>query len=425
MLKQSFSGRFVRLIKGEEKGSKLRLMQEINRKIATSLDLDQLLNFIVDSVHEVIPYDAAAIYLFDEETQNARHVVGRGYSESEQKDFPLKSLCGIVGWVIVSGESVVSPEVSSHHSYMNCREKTRSQLAVPIISEGKITGAFSLEIDRPDAFTAEDEQWLSVLATQTAISIGMAAPHEALVEKKRLDEQVRIARDVQLSLLPTAAPAIDGLDIAGINVPSQGIGGDYFDFLQVADGHFGVIVADVVGKGVPAALIMASFRAFLRSEIRNNYAIKTIFAKVNNLLKETLRDNQFVSAFYGVLDLKRHRLTYSNAGHPAPLLIRRNVRPKSLTSGGPVLGILEGVNYKEKFIDLLPGDLVLLYTDGLSEAQNDSGEMFGSERIEQILRDQGHLSAQALCGALYAEAASFSGAHLPEDDTTIVVIKVA
>lgn len=404
--------------------SRLRLMLEINRKINASLDLVEVLNFILDSVNTIIPYDAAEIYLLDAETQTVEYFVGRGYDESEREDVPLKKMRGIVGRVIATGEAVLAPEVSENPYYMMGRESTRSQLTVPIVSDGKIIGAFNLESDQSGHFTDEDLEWLTVLATQAAISIDKAILHQELLEKKQLEEQLRIARDVQLSLLPTAAPQAPGVDVAGLNVPSEDIGGDYFDFIPIVEGHLGVVVADVAGKGIPAALIMAGFRAFLLSEIRNNYAIRTIFAKVNNLLQESLKEYQFVTAFYGVLDLERRRFTYSNAGHHPPILFRADGQQRYLKSGGPVLGMFEGTTYNERFMDLAPGDILLLYTDGLVEAENEARELFGRERLEPFVRANAHRSAQELCQAIYDEMRRFTGEEQLKDDTTIVVVKV-
>lgn len=424
MAKRSFQARLGRVISGEEADSKPRLIQAINRKISSSLDLNEALDFIVDAVREAIFSDAAAIYLFDSENQAIKYFVGRGYSDSEKRELPLKSLCGIVGWVIISGESVLATDVVEHPYHLNCRAGTRSQLTVPIVNEDKVIGAFNLESDTPANFTEEDLEWLRVLATQVAISIEMALLHQGLVEKKRLEEQLRIARDVQLSLLPTAAPQVEGLDIAGLNIPSESVGGDYFDFIPIVDGHLGLVIADVVGKGIPASLMMASFRAFLRAEIRNNYAIRTIFSKVNNLLKEGLQPHQFVTAFYGVLDLKRQRLTYSNAGHQPPILLRSGEPQSYLSSGGTVLGVFEDTTYQEGFIDLVPGDILVLYTDGVVEAEDGAGEMYGRERLEQSVQAHADLGAGELCEAAYAKLLHFTGGRRLPDDTTIMVAKI-
>ena len=185
------------------------------------------------------------------------------------------------------------------------------------------------------------------------------------------------------------------------------------------------VVADVVGKGIPASLIMASFRAFLRAEIRNDYAIRTIFGKVNKLLTESLKPHQFVSAFYGVLDLERRRFTYSNAGHHPAIVLRPDGQVRLLSSGGTVLGILDGTTYNERVIDLVPGDILLLYTDGVVEAENEAEEMFGRQRLEEFVRANAAMSARQLCEQLCAELTRFSRRAYPEDDTTIVVAKLA
>jgi sigma-B regulation protein RsbU (phosphoserine phosphatase) len=412
------------MIIAEDKESRLRLMLEINRKINSSLVLEEVLNFILYSVRAIFPCDAAGIYLFDAETQTIRYFTGWGYSEAEQAEMPLKSLLSIVGHVLTTGEGMLVPDVAEHPDYLSCRGQTRSQLTVPIVSNGTITGAFTLESAQPGNFTAEDREWLTVLATQVAISTEKELLHQQLLDKKRLEEELRIAREVQLSLLPTADPKLEGLDISGLNIPSKDVGGDYFDFIPIVDGHLGIVVADVAGKGIPAALIMASFRAFLRAEIRNNYAIRTIFAKVNNLLHESLKRHQYVSAFYGVLDLKRRRFTYSNAGHHPAILLRPDGKRRYLKSGGLGLGFFEGTAYNEQFIDLLPGDLFLLYTDGVVEAEDQAGEMFERERLEQFVAAHAHLSAREMCEAIYGEVKCFTGEERLADDTTIVVAKV-
>lgn len=430
---RALPARIRRFVIGEAGEAKLRLMVEINRRISILTELDDILNFIVNSVREVIAYDAAEIFLLDLESQMVEYVAGHGGGggdgddESDPTAVALESHNGIVGWVITTGESVLASEVADNPYYLNLRAKTRSQLTVPISSDGTTIGAFSLESNHRNNFTEKDLEWLSVLATQVAIAIDKTKWQQELMERKQLDEELRIAREVQLSLLPTQAPQIENLDIAGINIPSRDIGGDYFDFIPIVDGHLGVVVADVVGKGIPASLIMASFRAFLRAEIRNNYAIRTIFAKVNNLLHETLKQHQFVSAFYGVLDLERRRFTYSNGGHHPAILFRPNGKLQYLQSGGPVLGIFEDTSYDEQFIDLLPGDLIIFYTDGLVEAENKAGEMFGRKRLEQFVRKNAHLDAAKLCEVVYAEVKSFLKDEedgRPTDDTTVVVAKV-
>jgi phosphoserine phosphatase RsbU/P len=416
--------RIERFIAGETEKIELRLMKEISRKISTATDSAEVLNFILDSARKVVDYDAAAILLFDEESRTARFVAGSGYREDAGFEVSLANEDSIVGWVISTGECVIAAEVGQNPHYLNRRPETRSQLTVPITIDGKVIGAFNLESDPPDSFNDDDLEWLLVLATEVAISIDRANHRQELLERKRLDEELRIAREVQLSLLPATAPNLEGLDIAGINIPSRDIGGDYYDFIPIIDGHLGIVIADVVGKGVPASLIMASFRAFLRAEIRNNYAIRTVFYRVNNLLHEILKPHQFVTAFYGVFDLERRRFTFSNAGHNPPVLMGPDKECRQLGCGGTVLGLFEGTSYEEDFIDLAPGDLFVLYTDGLVEAQNKEGQMFGYQELARLVRANADLHADQLCETIYEEMRRFTGESHPEDDTTVVVAKL-
>lgn len=426
-MKRTIPSRIARFMgKGGE--TKMRLMAEISRRISASTDPAQVLPFIIDAAREIVDFDAAGIFLLDDESKIIRCVAARGYG-AEGDDAPViefESARGITGWAIDTGESVIVDEVVDDDRYLNLRPETRSQVSVPILGDGRVIGAFSLECDRPRSFSEADAELLSALAFQVAIAIERAAIHRERMERKRLDEELRIAREVQLSLLPGEIPEIPGFDVAGINIPSRDVGGDYYDFVFVSEGHLGVAVADVSGKGIPAALIMASFRAFLRAEIRSNYAIRYIFSKVNRLLYETVKDNQFVSAFYGVLDLARRRFTYSNAGHYPPILFREGAEHRQLDEGGGVvLGVFEEVTYREQFTDLQEGDVLLLYTDGLIEAEDPSGEMFGRERLENFVAARAAtLTADELCQALYVEMAEFTNIGHSEDDTTIVVIKI-
>ena len=424
MTRRALPRRIARFMIGEAGGARLRLMVEISRKISMATELDEVLDFIITAAGEVIDYDAAGIFRFDEATETLSCIAGRGYGPAGCVEAILENPLGIVGWVITTGESVIAAEVEDNPHYLNLREETHSQLTVPITSDGKVIGAFNLESDRANQFSEKDLEWLAVLATQVAIAIDKARLHEDLLEKKRLDEELRIAREVQLSLLPTSAPNLEGLDIAGINVPSRNIGGDYYDFIPIVQGHLGIVVADVVGKGIPASIIMASFRAFLRAEIRNNYAIQTIWAKVNNLLCEILQINQFVTAFYGVLDLGRRRFTYSNAGHHPALLLRPEGKWRQLSRGGTVLGAFAEAAYEEEFVDFVPGDLFVLYTDGLLEAENEAEQMFGLNRLKRVVRSKAHLPAAELCDAIYTELRRFTKGDRLNDDTTIVVAKV-
>jgi len=389
--------------------SYLRLISDINRKISASSDVIDVLGYILDALREVLAYESAAVFLVHPRTQGLKYAMHRGPGGSEGTQFPTDAV------------RLAQQQPAGYH--LESSGAGSARLTVPIINGHGTVGAFQFG-GAPDIFAGTILELMTVVASQAAIFVDKAVLSKELREKRRIEEELRIAREVQLSLLPAEAPKIDALDLHGINIPSYKIGGDYFDFIPIVDGHLGIAVADVAGKGVPASLIMASFRAVLRAEIRNNYAIRTILAKVNRVLKETLRDDQFVSAFYGVLDVARRRFTYSNAGHHPAIVFRTGGKRRYLKSGGLVLGIFDGVSYNEQFIDLVPGDLLLLYTDGLVEAEDPSGEMYGRARLERYVAANADMNAHALCDAIYADMSRFTRAPRPADDTTIVIAKI-
>jgi len=195
------------------------------------------------------------------------------------------------------------------------------------------------------------------------------------------------------------------------------------DSIDIVEGQTGIAIGDVSGKGIAAALIMASFRASLIAEIRNNYSIRTICRKVNNLLCESVRPGSFVTALYGVLDSRNHVLTFSNCGHDQPILLRSDDRVEYLKEGGPLLGVTPNVDYEERPVYLNRGEVVLLYTDGVSEAFNSADEAFGRERLIQVLRDNRRETSQGISEAIFKAVKEYASRRYVFDDLTMIVLK--
>ena len=232
-----------------------------------------------------------------------------------------------------------------------------------------------------------------------------------------------IGQRIQRTFLPERNPEIPHFDIAGANYSSDLVGGDYYDYIRIADNHLGIVVGDVSGKGIAAALIMASFRASLIAEIRNNYAIRTVFAKVNRLLWESVEADRFVTALYGVLDIEHRRFTYVNAGHNPGYLYRAATdKFESLDATGPLLGTLDSVTYKERQVEIQAGDVLTLYTDGVTEAMSPAGDFFGEARLQELVRARRGEPAQAIIRALWDSVRKFRDEAL-DDDLTVVIVK--
>src|SRR5262249_54305898 len=218
----------------------------------------------------------------------------------ELTELHLKLGEGLIGHVALSGEPIISPDVRNDPLYFNARNQTRSEMVAPVISNDEVIGVFDLESDELNAYSEDDLEVLMMLASQVAIIIEKVMLHEQLIEKKRLEGQLEVARQVQLELLPWRDPELPGYDISAYNFPTGEVSGDYYDWVKIYEDQIGIVIADVAGKGVPAALLMAFLRASLRAATHIGYATHISMAKVNYLLWESVESNQFVTAFYGI-----------------------------------------------------------------------------------------------------------------------------
>jgi sigma-B regulation protein RsbU (phosphoserine phosphatase) len=317
------------------------------------------------------------------------------------------------------------PDVRADNRYVVARPSTRSELAAPLILEGGTIGVFNIESNFEDAYHEGHLAIVSGFASQAAVAVQRAQLAKERMDRRRLEKELAIAREIQLSFLPKKSPEIPGFDLAGTALPHAEVGGDYYDFINVSQNRVGLAIADVSGKGIPAALLMAGFRMSLLAEIRNEFAIRAIMRKVNSLLNESTERHKFVTAFYGVLDYRNRVLIFSNAGHNPPILFRSDGTIEYLMEGGLALGVLPDALYEERPVAILPGDVLLLYTDGVSEAESeaDEGEQFGRERIEDSIRNRITRSAQDIVDGLVEDVRVFSGERGQTDDLTLMVVK--
>lgn len=401
----------------------LELMRDVGHTLLSTLNVNEVLERIVVGLGRLVAYDAVGIFLLREDG-TIEHANERGYEGESLDRVRQKVGEGVIGWSISTGKPAIIPDVRVDQRYISARATTRSEMVAPLISRGRVIGAFNLESDRIAAYGGEDLKRLATFADSAAVAIEVARLHEEAVRSRRIEEDLAIARQIQLTFLPQAAPKLPGLDLAGLNVPSQEVGGDYYDFVDVAPGQLGVAIGDVAGKGVAAGLIMASFRASLLAEVRNNYAIATILAKVNRLLLESIEPSRFVTALYGVLDVGERRFTYSCAGHYPALLVHEDGSVEELGEGGTILGAFPGIEYREALRILRSGDMLVLYTDGVTEAHSRAGEEFGTDRLVELAVTSRGKPAAKIVAAIERAVRNFSKKKVPDDDLTLVVLKV-
>ena len=414
---------------------KLRMLLDITKTISRSLDLDEVLNLVMDTLDSLIPYDAAGIYLVKcsrplaewegapDETCVFHTQAVRGYDIDDLHELNLKMGEGLIGHVAVTGQPYVSDDVRRNPRYINARPRTNSEMVAPIISNNEVIGVFDLESDELNAYSNDDVEILMLLASQVAIIIEKVMLHEQLIEKQRLETQLEIAREVQLQLLPPRDPTLEGFDISAYNFPTEEVSGDYYDWVRTYDDQIGIVIADVSGKGVPAALLMAFLRASLRAATHIGYAPHISMSKVNYLLWESIERNQFVTAFYGILDAPNRTLAYSNAGHNPPLLMNADGTAHFEERGGVPLGMFRDSRYYEYFATIEPGQLLVLYTDGVTDAMNQSGEDYGRQRLVEAVRQAQQLSARDLIDSIQQDVMKWTDGRGSHDDVTFFVVK--
>ena len=400
---------------------KLRMLLDITKTISRSLDLQEVLNLVMDTLDSLIPYDAAGIYLVKcsrplaewegglDETCVFHTEAVRGYDIADMQELRLKMGEGLIGHVAVSGKPFISPDVRNEPRYVNARARTKSEMVAPIISNEEVIGVFDLESDELNAYQNDDLEVLMLLASQVAIIIEKVMLHEQLIEKQRLQTQLEVARQVQLELLPARDPQLPGFDISAYNFPTEEVSGDYYDWVKIYEDQIGIVIADVSGKGVPAALLMAFLRASLRAATHIGW--------------ESIERNQFVTAFYGILDATNRTLAYSNAGHNPPVLLDVNGDAHFEERGGVPLGMFRDSRYYEYYATIDPGQMLVLYTDGVTEATNPAGEEYGRDRLVDAARRARDLPAREMIDFIHRDLMQWTDGLGATDDVTFFIVK--
>jgi sigma-B regulation protein RsbU (phosphoserine phosphatase) len=306
------------------------------------------------------------------------------------------------------------------------REGIVSALCVAMVYRGRPEGVIRVYTGAVHAFDWFEVSLLGAIAAQAAVAIVNARLNQEALAAVEVRRQVQMAAHVQQRMIPARPPQLAGVDIGTIYVPCFSLGGDFFDFLPLGGDNLGLAVCDVAGKGIGASLLMASIRASLRAHAASIYALSEVLGRVNRDLCQDSSAGDFATLFYGVIDLKVRRLTYSNAGHVPPLLIRGD-EVRRLNTGGPILGLSKTAKWQYEPLELRSGDVLLAYTDGLSEALNFADEAFGHERVieaaKQAIREG--QNAQGLVNFLLWQLRRFTGLQSRMDDLTVIAIRMA
>jgi len=400
----------------------IRKLFEVSEKLLSSFNTNEILDFILKSLEVVIPYDAAAIFLLDDDEKNLIPKASVGYG-AKTNELGLKLGQGACGWVAKNKKMSLLDDVSVAVDYYPLRENTNSQIALPLLIQDDVLGVICLEKNELAYFTSNFIDLLNIFANQAAIALYNAKQYEISVVKRSLEHELINASKVQQVLLPNRAPKYSRLDISFINKPSKHVGGDLFDFIPINDLNMGVMIGDVAGKGAGAAIMMSLLLAGFRAFKKTQFTVCETVARLNVLLEESISSSLYATFFYGMISFNENKITYTNAGHNSPLLVRKDGTAIKLYGGGIVLGYLTTETYIQEEVPFSPGDLVVLYTDGITEAMNSDSEEFGEDRLLDVIQKNSSESSYRIREKIIEAVKRFSRHKDPEDDATLIIIK--
>ncbi len=399
------------------------ILLKLAQRISSSLRLERVLENIIDSLKLVVPYDSAAIFLLNHKTREIEYEIARGYSEEARKLLRMKVGQGLSGWVAQKGRPVIVPDVTKDPRYIKADPQTRSELAVPIRSGGKILGVFNLESHKLNAFTPHQAELLEAFAGSAAIAIQNARLYKMVVEKRELEKDLLVARKIQLALLPHKMPRAGRIVLSAYSLPSRQVGGDLYDAVKLADGNIAIAVADVSGKGVPGALLMASLHTIYRAEIRRGLSAARLMTRVNRHFCESASDGNFATFFHAIIHPKERQIEYCNAGHNAAILVRHDGSVEQLESTGIILGFMREAKYQDVQVNFEPGDVLVAYSDGITEAENAHEEMFGKDRLISVVQELRPMTPAKIKKGIIEALRDFTHFGKIQDDVTLLVVK--
>lgn len=399
----------------------LFLLQRVAQKINSILDLETLLDEIVGDVANTFGYDRLAVLLKDDGGREL--VIAAGWTGElclKGTRFTIGEGEGMGAHAAATGETFYAPDVRKVPFYIAGEEDTRSEIDIPLKSYGELIGIFNIQHTEMNAFSPERIRLLEALAGHVATAIANARMFQReRSEKERMAKELDEARAIQSGLFPLSAPEARGFEISGVCLPCREVGGDWYDYIPLGDGRLAVVLADVSGKGMGAALLMSSTRSVLRLHAARGLSPKEILSEVNRFLVDDFPVSKFVTLIYAEIDPAKRKLTFASAGHLPPLLAGSSgVRFVNANAGLP-LGIME-CEFSEHEIEMPVGSRVFLYSDGITEAVNSSQEEYGTDRLLSHATNQ-----TATVQSLLNDVDNFTSGYPKSDDLTVVVIAAA
>ena len=402
----------------------LVLLNEIARELTSILNVDELLKRIAELLSRLIDYQMFSILMVDPAGETLQHRFSLRFQENIQlkHDVPLGD--GVVGYAARHRQAVLVPDVSKDPRYILLNPETRSELAVPLIYKDKVIGVLDLEHTKRGFFTDDHQRTVTTLAAQVAIALENARLYEEIArQEKRLERDLSLARELQFRLLPHSLPKLPNLEVAAKFAPARAIGGDLYDFVNYSLDQMGMVIGDVSGKGAPAAIYAALVSGILRSHSPIEPGPAEMLRAVNFSLGERRIEGQFVSLIYAVWDDRNRSLKIANSGLPRPLYCHDG-KIEVIEATGLPLGLFDDAEYDEVTFKAKPGDMFVFFSDGIMDARNKAGDMFGRHRTEAIIAGCVDVSADCVVKSLFKAVTEHAAGEEAFDDETVVAIRV-
>jgi sigma-B regulation protein RsbU (phosphoserine phosphatase) len=410
---------FASLPQSREMMEDLLRLQKASQRISSLLDLDELIDRIVNEIACSFGLVEANVYLYEAAREELVLACVHGCTVHDKGHCLKLGKEGLVGYAAATRQMRYAPDVREDPYYLPCEESTLSEVAIPLLVDKQLVGVFTASHPELDAFRPQQLKVLQTLSSHIAVAVQNARLFQQVRhEREEMTRDALEARTLQQALLPKSSPYIPGFAVSGLCVPVGAVGGDWYDFIPLNDGRWGLVLADVSGKGTAAALLMAATRGVLRSLAEASCTPSEVLQRLNQLLVEDLPPARFVTMAYAVLDPAKRTLTLASAGHLQPLLVHGQDARFLNTEAGLPLGLAVG-EYSETEIELKPGCRVVFYSDGITEAVNPDEEEFGQLRLKEHLLQPG-TSGESLLASVRSFVNGF-GLH---DDATVITVEM-
>jgi len=403
----------------------LSILNELATAIGGLNSSEDVIRKIISRSLRAVNAEQGVITVVDEQpNEPMKTLVRTMVSSADRGQFHFNQ--ALLGWMIMNKKplTVNDPPHDERFRGIPWDGSVHSVLCVPMLVRSALKGVLAVYNKKAEeGFTTDDQRLLAIIAAQSAQVMENARLREEERSLIKMQEEFRLAAQIQADLLPKEPPNLSGYDVAGATFSARSIGGDYFDFIPLDGKRIALCVGDVSGKGLTAALLMANLQASLRSQSYMSTSVKECIGKVNHHLFESTSPEKFATVFYGVLDAVNNKLTYCNAGHEMPILFEGNGTADRLKEGGTVVGIMDGFEFQESTIDVAPADTLVIFSDGVTEAMNSDREQFGEKRLIDTVCQHPTLSAQGLVGKIVEAVRTHAGEAPQSDDITALVVK--